>query len=131
MDPTLVVSAFLVLALIVLALVVRYYRDRVAKLLDELQDSSTARRRAAEAHARLQSQWAPALSTYPLDPRSFRWVGGAFDGVQVETDRLVLVAFTGEGRPPPDARVRDLVRAGKVEWVEVPLAASAPTSAGP
>jgi predicted Holliday junction resolvase-like endonuclease len=123
-DPLVLVSALLVGALIVLVLVIRYYSDRVARLQEELQGSALARRRAAETSDRWRAQWMPVLAAHPFDPRRFRFVGGPIDGVQFEEDKVLFVAFASEGRPPADPRVRDLVRAGRVEWVEVPVGAS-------
>lgn len=131
MDPVLLVSAFLVAALLALVLVIRYHRDRMEALRDELREAASTRRRSAEAQARQAQQWAPLLAQYPFDARKFRWVGGPIDGVQFEDDRVALIVFTGEGRGEPDGRVRELVRAGRVDWVEVPLRAPAAPAAVP
>lgn len=131
MDPVLLVSTFLVVAVITLALVIRSYRDIVGQLRDELRESSYARRRTAEAQQRQSQQWAPVLARYPFDARRFRHVGGPIDGVQFDEDRVALIVFTGEGRGEPDGRVRELVRAGRVDWVEVPLGDQAPPPQAP
>lgn len=124
----------LVAAVLALVLIVRSYQERIGKLQADIEENGAARRRVAVAQARVLDQWAPLLARYPLDARSFRFVGGAFDGVQVLDDRVVLVAFVGAGRPGGDPRVRDLVRAGRVEWMDVqlePQAQSEPTSGEP
>lgn len=121
MDPVLVVSAALVVTLLVLVIVVRSYQDKVTTLRDDLRSAVAARRKAADDHARWTKEWMPILSRYPYDPRKVRFVGGPIDGIAFEEDRVVFVSFVGPGRAPPDARVRDHLVAGRVEWLEVPL----------
>ena len=106
MDPLLVVSALLIAAVLTLVLVVRYYQDRVGKLRADIEENGASRRRLAAAQARVQDNWAPVLARHPL---------------QVLPDRVVFVEFTGGGRPGGDARVRDLVRSGRVEWLQVAI----------
>lgn len=121
MDPILVVSALLVAAVIALVLVVRHHHDRVGRLQEDIEENGAARRRHTIAQARVLDQWAPLLARFPLDARSFRYVGGAFDGIEILDDRVVFIAFVGGGRPGGDPRVREMVRAGRVEWMDVPL----------
>jgi hypothetical protein len=124
-----VVSALLIGAILALVLVIRYYHDRVGKLQADIEENGAARRKLAVAQARILDQWAPILARHPLDPRSFRFVGGAFDGIQILDDRVVFVEFVGGGRPAGDPRVRDMVRSGRVDWLEVSLEPQAPAAA--
>jgi predicted Holliday junction resolvase-like endonuclease len=128
-DPLLLVSALLVAAVLALVLAIRYYQDRLARLQDDLDASHAARRRLASATQRL-SDWAPFLARWPLDPRNLRFVGDPVDAVSFEADRVVFVEFTTPDRAPRDvARLRETVRAGRVEWLEFPLDEPAPAPA--
>jgi predicted Holliday junction resolvase-like endonuclease len=122
-DPLLLVSALLIATVLALVLVVRSYRDRIEKVEADLEDAIMARRRVALAQDSTARRLAPLLARYPYDARAFRFVGSPVDGVQFDADRVVFVRFTGAGlAATPDAeRVRDLVRAGRVEWADVPL----------
>jgi len=123
-DPFIAVSVGLVLAVLALVVTVRIYNDRLDRLREELRSVASSRQSLAASHDRLTAQWAPLLSRYPYDPRRFRFVGSPVDGVQFEEDRVVFVEFTeGVDLGPEQQRVRDLVRAGRVEWLEVPLEA--------
>jgi predicted Holliday junction resolvase-like endonuclease len=129
-DPLLAVSVGLVLAVLALVITIRTYADQVGRLRDQLREQQGARRDLEAMQARLAAQWGPVLSRYPYDPRNMRHVAGApFDAVQLEEDRVVLVAFPRGALTPEQERVRDQVRAGRVEWAEVPLfAPQAPPS---
>ena len=120
-------SALLVAAVLALVLVVRYYQDRVGRLQSDLDASGAARRKLMQSTQRL-ADWAPFLPRYPLDPRNFRFVGGPVDGVSFEADRVVFVELVTRDRPAGDARVREMVRAGRVEWLEFPLDESPPAA---
>src|SRR5207245_1901585 len=100
-DPLLLVSALLVAAVLALVLVIRYYQDRLARVHEDLDASHAARRRLATSAQRL-SDWAPFLARYPLDTRNLRFVGDPVDAVSFESDRVVFVEFTGQGRAPRD-----------------------------
>lgn len=128
-DLTLVLSVALIAAVLVLVLVVRYHRDAVGKLREELDWAAAERRRLVTQRSAWGEHWAPLLSGYPYDPRRFRFLGSPVEGVQFEEDRVVFVSLS----PAPTAeaaRVRELVRAGRVEFVEAPLS-PAPGDASP
>lgn len=132
MDPFIAVSMGLIVAVLALVVTIRLYSDKVGKLRDELRAASAARQDAARERDAMRAQWAPVLARYPFDPAGYRHVGGFVDGIQLEEDRIVFVAFTG-GAPlaPAAQRTRDLVRAGRVDWVEVPLSQAAPDPSAP
>jgi predicted Holliday junction resolvase-like endonuclease len=130
-DPFLVVSLGLVLAVLALAVMVRVFTDRTSRLREELRSATDRGDRLAQMHERVAAQWAPVLSRYPYDVRGFRFTGSPASGVQFEEDRLVVVAFTSGPLAPEQQRVRDLVQAGKVEWLEVRLDEAAPAASAP
>lgn len=120
MDPVLVLSATLVAAVLALVLVVRYHRERVTKLERDVEWAAVERRRLMQERNAFGEQWAPLLSGYPYDARRFRFLGSPVEGIQFEDDRIVFVSL-GAAPQEEAARVRDLVRAGKVEFVDAPL----------
>ncbi len=75
-------------------------------------------------------QWLPLAESYPWDPRNFRFLGAPIDGVQFEDDRVVLVEFkSGRSRlSDRQARIRELVQSGKVEFREVRVDPGNPAS---
>lgn len=132
LDLTLVLSATLIVLVLVLVLVVRHHRDAVGKLREELDWAAAERRRLQQRRDAWGAQWAPLLSGYPYDPRHFRFLGSPVEGVQFNEDRIVFVSLGFAPRADAE-RVRDLVRAGRVEFHEAPLtpAAPAPGDAAP
>ena len=124
-------SVALIAVVLALVLVVRYHREAVGKLHEELEWSGAERRRLAQQRDAWGAQWAPLLAAYPYDPARFRFLGTPVDGVQFEADRVVFV-WLGHAPRAEAERVRDLVRAGKVEFAEAPLTpAPAPADASP
>lgn len=119
MDPFIAVSVGLVVAVLALVVTVRIFSDRLSVLREELRSATASRAALASTHERVSAQWAPVLARYPYDPRRFRFVGAPIDGVQFEEDRIVFVEFTSGELSPAQQQVRDLVRAGRVEWLEV------------
>lgn len=120
LDPLFPVSLALVMAVLALVFTVRVYHDKVGALREEL-DAARERssvRDAARATWRSQAPYAPQ---YPLDPRRLRHLGRPVSGVHFEADRVVFVEFLADGEPLTEEaeRVRDNVRAGRVEWLEV------------
>lgn len=123
MDPLLVVSTGLVVAVLALVLVVRAYHDKVARLKDELKDSASRRQSLATTYGRITEQWAPFMGGYPYDPKHFRFLGSPVDGVQFEDDKVVFVEFKANGGRLTDRerRIKENVLAGRVEWLELRL----------
>ena len=132
-ELILVLSVALIAAVLALVLVVRYHREAVGKLREELEWSGAERRRLAQQRSAWGEQWAPLLSGYPYDPRGFRFLGSPVEGVQFEADRVVFVSLGLAPRAEAE-RVKELVRAGRVEFLDAPLTpapAAAPPPPGP
>lgn len=122
-ELVLVLSAALVAAVLTLVLVVRHHRESMGKLREELEWAGAERRRLVQARDAWGQHWAPLLSAYPYDPRNFRFLGAPVEGVQFEPDRVVFVSL-GQAPRAEAERVKELVRAGRVEFVEAPLTPS-------
>ena len=124
-ELILALSVALIVVVLALVLVVRYHREAVGKLREELDWAGAERRRLAQQRDAWGGQWAPLLSGYPYDPQGFRFLGSPVDGVQFERERIVFVSL---GRAPraEAERVKELVRAGRVEFVDAQLTAAPP-----
>ena len=83
-----------------------------------------SRKRSGEVRRGLMTeQWLPFVDPYPWDPQNFRFIGSPIDGVQFEDDRVIFVEFkSGSSQlSAKQTRIRELVRAGKVDFREVRL----------
>lgn len=130
LDLTVPLSVALIGAVLALVLVVRYHRDAVGRLREELEWAAAERRRLATERDGWREQWAPLLSGYPYDPRRFRFLGGPVEGVQFEEDRVVFVSLGLAPRADAE-RVKENVRAGRVEFHEAPITPPADPSPPP
>ncbi|MBM3945406.1 MAG: hypothetical protein FJ317_07980 [SAR202 cluster bacterium] len=76
-------------------------------------------------YGQMTEQFMPFLNDYPWDPERFRFIGSPIDGIQFEDDRVIIVEFKtgGSTLSATQRRIRDQVRAGKVEFVELRLGA--------
>lgn len=117
-------STGLIVAVLALVLVVRSYHDKVSRLQDELKAAQSSRQSLATTYGRITEQWAPFMAGYPYEPRNFRFLGSPIDGVQFEDDKVVFVEFKANTGALTDRerRIRENVRAGRVEWLEFRLA---------
>ena len=129
-DLTIPLSVALIGVVVALVLVVRYHRDAVGKLREELDWAAAERRRLTTERSGWSEQWAPLLSGYPYDPKRFRFLGAPVEGIQFEDDRVVFVSLGFAPREDAE-RVKALVRAGRVEVHEAPLTSPPPGDASP
>ncbi len=76
-------------------------------------------------HGQLAEQFMPFSRQFPGDPKNFRFLGSPVDGVSFEDDRVLIVEFkTGQSKlSERQKHIRNLVKAGKVEFKEVRLGA--------
>lgn len=130
MDPLLYLSMLVVALALALAVVVRIFSDRVSKLKERLREVESSKQSLSTTYGRITEQWAPFMAGYPYEPRNFRFLGSPVDGVQFEADKIVFVEFkANESRlTPGENRLRQLVEAGRVEWMEFRLATREATS---
>lgn len=121
LEPLVLVSFALVLAILALVFTVRGYHDRVARLKDEVRALQSSRQSLATTYGRITEQWAPFMQSYPHDPKRFRFLGSPVDGVQFTDDGILFVEFkTNTSRlTDGERRIRDLVEQGRVSWLEV------------
>lgn len=123
MEPLVYLSLLIIVLALALALVVRGYSDRVAKLKARVKELESSKQSLSTVYGRITEQWAPFMSGYPYDPRGFRFLGSPVDGVQFLDDKVVFVEFKANSSrlTPRESNIRRLVEEGKVEWLEFRL----------
>jgi len=89
-------------------------------LKNQLSDIKYSKQSLAVRHGQIAEQWIPFSKGFPFPPESFKFLGKPIDGVAFLKDKVVLVEFkiATSKLNPAQRRVRDLVREGKVEWME-------------
>lgn len=117
------VSGLLVAVVLVFVIALRHYNDKVADLRGMLKEAQSSKLSLAATYGRITEQWAPFLADYPHDPKDFRFIGSPIDGLQFAEDKIVFVEIkTNTSRlSSKQRRIRELVEAGRVEWLEVNL----------
>ena len=122
LDFDLVTLLSLLVAVLVLALLlaVRRYRARLAEMEARLREAQSSKQSLATTYGRITEQFAPFLASYPFDPKDFRFIGSPVDGIQFAEDRIVFVEFKANNSrlTERENRIRRLVEAGRVEWLE-------------
>lgn len=120
LDMVTLLSGIVIILSLSLLVVLRHYRSRVSELEAAFQDASSSRRSLATTYGRITEQFAPFLPSYPFEPKNFRFLGSPIDGVQFEEDRVVFVEIKASNSrlTEREARIRDLVQQGRVEWLE-------------
>lgn len=85
-----------------------------------LRQADSAKRSQSTRYGQLTEQFAPWMEGWPFDPRGFRFLGQPIDGVQVTDDALYFVEIKSATArlSAEQVRLRELVTAGRVGWVE-------------
>lgn len=71
-------------------------------------------------YGQISEQWLPLMKDFPYDPKQFRFLGSPIDGVAFSEDKIVFCEFkfSKSQLTQKQRAIRDLVKAGKVEWKE-------------
>ena len=95
----------------------------VARLLQKVISLNHTLRSERVKKGQMAEQFLPLITSYPWDPQNFRFIGSPIDGVQFEDDRVIFVEFkSGSSQlSAKQIRIRELVKAGKVDFREVRL----------
>ena len=114
-------SLLLALAVSLLSLWLFIYLWR--RSLDTLRDLRFSSQSRSTRYGQMTEQFMPFISDYPWDPSRFRFIGSPVDGIQFEDERVVFVEFkVGTSKlTQSQRRIRNLVRAGRVEFKEFRL----------
>ncbi len=91
----------------------RGLKERLAKARSRKRSQSTR-------YGQLTEQFAPWMDAWPHDPQRFRFLGDPIDGVQFTEEAVYLVEIkAARSRTTKDQRrIRELVEAGRVGWIE-------------
>jgi len=119
------VAAGIVIGLLVAAVYVLWWKARYTRAL---RRDAVARSEAVTT-GRISEQLLPFLPDFPFNPRDARFLGSpvdlvVFDGLAEERVRRVVLVEVKTGTAGLTGRerlVRDAVRDGRVEWMELRL----------
>lgn len=116
-----------VATLAVLIAWIRKLRGTVATLRQELQAKDSAKRSQSTRYGQIQEQFAPFMSSWPWDPKRFKFIGDPIDGIQFTDDGVVLVEIKSASSrlSKVQREVRDHVIAGRITWQEIRIDAPA------
>ena len=123
MDAVDTIVIALAVVLVILLLVVRFMVRAIARLRSELAQLQTRKHSDATRHGQTIEQFAPLVSSWPWDPKEFRFLGSPIDGIQFTDDGVIIVEIK-TGTSTLNARqrkIRALVESGKVSWAEIRL----------
>jgi len=111
------ILAFLVLVLAIISFVL--YR-RMTELERDFSDLKSSKQSMSTRYGQISEQWLPLMKDFPYDPKQFRFLGSPIDGVAFSEDKIVFCEFkfSKSQLTQKQRAIRDLVKAGKVEWKE-------------
>ena len=91
---------------------IRFQEEQYGKLLGQKKSSEVRTGKITE-------QIAPFLEDYPMDPRTARFIGDPIDFVHFDEEKVTFVEVkSGKSQlSTKQRRIRDMVKAGKVEFV--------------
>ena len=78
---------------VVLFLLLRYMRRKLAEKSVSISELDKQKRSQSIRYGKLAEQFMPFLESYPYDPHDFRFLGTPIDGVQFTEDSIILVEF--------------------------------------
>jgi len=94
---------------------------RHEKALLDLAEAHFRKKSLSSKYGKMTEQFMPFLDSYPYDEQSFRFLGSPIDGIQFESDKIILVEFKAAGAKltKRQKEIRHLVESGKVEFREL------------
>jgi len=121
------VAAGIAIGLLVAAVYVLWWKARYTRML---RRDAVARSEAVTT-GKISEQLLPFLPDFPFNPRDVRFLGSpvdlvVFDGLTEERVRRVVLVEVKTGKAGLTGRerlIRDAVRDGRVEWLELRLGA--------
>ena len=88
---------FLFVVCIILFLLLRYSRQKLAEKSVSIAELDKQKRSQSIRYGKLTEQFMPFLESYPYDPHDFRFLGTPIDGVQFTEGAVVLIEFKAAG----------------------------------
>jgi predicted Holliday junction resolvase-like endonuclease len=83
----------LLVVCVVLFLLLRYSRRKLAEKSVSIAELDKQKRSQSIRYGKLAEQFMPFLESYPYDPHDFRFLGTPIDGIQFTEDAIILVEF--------------------------------------
>ena len=113
-----IVIALLIIDIILILLLVRYYKKYKTIFSGKMSQSSI--------YGKTIEQLMPFVKDFPFPPERFRFIGNPIDGVAFLDDRVVFVEmkFNKSELSPVQKKIKDAVQKGRVGWVTVRTASS-------
>jgi predicted Holliday junction resolvase-like endonuclease len=106
--------------LVLLFVLLLYYKRRADGLADRLAEEKFRRRSLSTVYGQINEQWFPLMEAYPYDSQFFRFLGSPVDGVQFEEDRIIICEFktNTSSLSPVQKRIKQLIESKRVYWEE-------------
>ena len=103
---------------IVLFLLLRYSRQKLAEKSVSITELDKQKRSQSIRYGKLTEQFMPFLESYPYDPHDFRFLGTPIDGVQFTEDSIILIEFKAAGSQLSQRQrtIKRMVEAGAVRF---------------
>ncbi len=109
---------FLFVVCIILFLLLRYTRQKLAEKSVSITELDKQKRSQSIRYGKLTEQFMPFLESYPYDPHDFRFLGTPIDGVQFTEDSIILIEFKAAGSQLSQRQrtIKRMVEAGNVRF---------------
>ena len=103
---------------IILFLLLRYSRQKLAEKSVSITELDKQKRSQSIRYGKLTEQFMPFLESYPYDPHDFRFLGTPIDGVQFTEDSIILIEFKAAGSQLSQRQrtIKRMVEAGAVRF---------------
>jgi len=112
-----------ILIILLLLLFIFYYRKKLNTFQKQLEELQFANRSQSVKHGKNWEHFVPFMKDFEeiADKNNFVFIGMPIDGIAFDEDAIKFIEIkTGKGQLSKKQRqVRDLVKEGKVEWVEL------------
>tara|TARA_Y100000310_G_scaffold335338_2_gene417149 strand:+ start:51604 stop:51963 length:360 start_codon:yes stop_codon:yes gene_type:complete len=112
-----------VLGTIVLILFILYYRNKLLNFQKQLEELQFMHRSQSVKHGKNWEHFVPFMKNFEeiADKNNFVFIGMPIDGIAFDEDAIKFIEIkTGKSSLNQKQRqVRDLVKEGKVQWVEL------------
>ena len=103
-----------------LFLAVIFLITKVLSLQRELSELVFKKSSQAVKYGKLTEQFIPFSETFPFEPEKFRFLGNPIDGIVFSDDKIIFCEFktASSGLSPKQRRIKQVVEAKRVEWLE-------------
>ncbi len=113
----------LLVVIFLLAIILFLFYRKASGLEQQLEELSFQKASQSVKYGKITEQFVPFLDDLPFSSENFRFLGSPIDGVAFEPDSIVFCEFKAADSKlsPLQQRIKGLVEAKKIEWVEFRL----------